>query len=118
MNRGCLFLGRSRDLPQWTMCKVRRAWIIDVTVKASGDPMNASFGQKPNQHSLARTLTEREVSVLALIADGKRNREISEALAITERTVKFHVSGLFAKLGASNRTEAVRLAVQRGLVQL
>lgn len=44
--------------------------------------------------------------------------EVSEKLAITERTVKFHVSGLFAKLGASNRTEAVRLAFARGLVRL
>lgn len=65
-----------------------------------------------------RTLTEREMTILALLAHGKRNREISEELAITERTVKFHVSGLFAKLGASNRTEAVRLALQRGLVHL
>jgi FixJ family two-component response regulator len=44
--------------------------------------------------------------------------EVSEKLAITERTVKFHVSGLFAKLGASNRTEAVRLAFASGLVRL
>jgi DNA-binding NarL/FixJ family response regulator len=58
------------------------------------------------------------MTILALLAHGKRNREISEELDITERTVKFHVSGLFSKLGASNRTEAVRLGLERGLVRL
>jgi len=82
--------------------------------------MTASNGRDSDQHPSrpARTLTEREQTILALLAHGKRNREISEQLAITERTVKFHVSGLFAKLGAGNRTEAVRLALQRGLVHL
>ncbi len=67
---------------------------------------------------LERPLTRREQTILALLAHGKRNREISEELAITERTVKFHVSGLFVKLGASNRTQAVRFALERGLVHL
>jgi DNA-binding NarL/FixJ family response regulator len=82
--------------------------------------MNPSNDRNPDQQPSrpARTLTEREMTILALLAHGKRNREISEELAITERTVKFHVSGLFTKLGATNRTEAVRLAVQRGLVRL
>ncbi len=53
-----------------------------------------------------------------MLAHGMRNREISEELDITERTVKFHVHSLFTKLGASNRTEVVRLALQRGLVHL
>jgi len=52
------------------------------------------------------------------LAQGKTNREIATALVITERTVKFHISSILAKLGAGNRTEAVTLAVQRGLVSI
>jgi len=66
----------------------------------------------------AEPLTERETGVLQLLAQGKTNREIATALVITERTVKFHISSILAKLGAGNRTEAVTLAVQRGLVSI
>ncbi|MDX1992913.1 MAG: response regulator transcription factor [bacterium] len=67
---------------------------------------------------LTEPLTERETDVLRLLAQGMTNREIAESLVITERTVKFHISAILGKLGASNRTEAVTLAVQRGLVSL
>lgn len=63
-------------------------------------------------------LTPRELEVLPLIAQGLLNKEIADALEITERTVKFHVSSILAKLGAGNRTEAVATATQRGLVRL
>jgi DNA-binding NarL/FixJ family response regulator len=65
----------------------------------------------------APLLTRREQTILELLGDGKRNKEISGELAITERTVKFHVSALLAKLGATNRTQAVRLGVRRGLIR-
>lgn len=63
-------------------------------------------------------LTEREREVLELLARGLANKEIANELIISERTVKFHVSAILAKLGAGNRTEAVRMAAQRGLVKL
>lgn len=63
-------------------------------------------------------LTERESEVLALLAQGKPNKEIAAALVITERTVKFHITAILGKLGAGNRTEAVTIAAQRGLVDL
>jgi DNA-binding NarL/FixJ family response regulator len=63
-------------------------------------------------------LTPREQHVLTLLAQGLQNKEIALELTITERTVKFYVSSILSKLGAGNRTEAVRLAVQRGLVKL
>jgi DNA-binding NarL/FixJ family response regulator len=63
-------------------------------------------------------LTQREQEVLQLLAQGKQNKEIAAELAITERTVKFHISSILGKLGAGNRTEAVRIALQEGLVEL
>jgi DNA-binding NarL/FixJ family response regulator len=63
-------------------------------------------------------LTEREVEVLRLLAQGLPNKEIAARLVISERTAKFHVSSIMGKLGASNRTEAVSLAAQHNLIQL
>ena len=59
-------------------------------------------------------LTPREQMVLQLMAAGLSNREIASSLAITERTVKFHVTAILNKLGADNRTQAVAMAGRRG----
>jgi DNA-binding NarL/FixJ family response regulator len=64
------------------------------------------------------TLTERELEVLHLLAQGMPNKEIANALIISERTAKFHVSSIMGKLGATNRTEAVSLAAQKGIIML
>ncbi|MDR5694933.1 MAG: response regulator transcription factor [Armatimonadota bacterium] len=61
-------------------------------------------------------LSQREREVLRLVAKGLSNKEIARALKITERTVKFHVTSIFNKLGAGNRAQAVALASQRGLL--
>jgi len=63
-------------------------------------------------------LTPREMAALKLVADGKANKEIATALKISERTVKTHLAHLFEKLGATSRTEAVKVATRRGLVRL
>jgi DNA-binding CsgD family transcriptional regulator len=67
---------------------------------------------------LAEHLTGRESEVLQLLARGLANKQIAAALEISEHTVKFHISAIFAKLGAASRTEAVRIGVRRGLVAL
>lgn len=66
----------------------------------------------------APALTPRERTVLEHLARGLGNKQIAVALGISERTVKFHVSAVFAKLGAGNRTEAVTRAAQAGLITL
>jgi DNA-binding NarL/FixJ family response regulator len=66
----------------------------------------------------AEPLTPREMEVLNLLAQGLQNKEIAAELMISQRTVKFHVSSIMSKLGAGNRTEAVALAAQQGLVEL
>ncbi len=63
-------------------------------------------------------LTERELEVLSLLAQGMPNKEIASKLVISERTAKFHVSSIMSKLGATNRTEAVSLAAQKGIITL
>lgn len=63
-------------------------------------------------------LTDREVEVLQLLAQGMANKQIALQLDISEHTVKFHISGIYTKLGVSNRTAAVRKGVRRGLILL
>jgi DNA-binding NarL/FixJ family response regulator len=63
-------------------------------------------------------LTPREIEVLELLAEGLPNKSIAVRLGISDQTVKFHVASICAKLGASNRTDAVRKALERGLITL
>jgi DNA-binding NarL/FixJ family response regulator len=63
-------------------------------------------------------LTEREREVLQLVAEGLANKQIALSLSISEHTVKFHLSSLYAKLGVTSRTEAVRTGARRGWVVL
>jgi DNA-binding NarL/FixJ family response regulator len=62
------------------------------------------------------TLSGRERQVLRLVAQGMSNKQIAQHLDITERTVKFHMTSIFNKLGAENRAQAIALAAQRGLL--
>lgn len=80
------------------------------------------LGQRSPQGSLAQPLAEpltaREREVLDLVGQGLSNKLIARALQISEHTVKFHVSSIYAKLGASSRTDAVSRGARHGLITL
>jgi DNA-binding NarL/FixJ family response regulator len=70
------------------------------------------------EHLGDAVLTAREVQILEMVADGGSNKWIAHELAISEETVKGHVSSILAKLNANDRTHAVTLAIKRGAIQL
>lgn len=71
-----------------------------------------------SENELIEELTPREMEVLQLLAQGLANKQIAHELEISEHTVKFHISSIYAKLGATNRTEAVRTGFLQGLIIL
>ena len=75
------------------------------------DRMSGGTGANPQD------LTVRELEILEMLAKGLQNKEIAVALSISTRTVKFHVSALLRKLDAGNRTEAVAVVAERGLIE-
>lgn len=70
------------------------------------------------EHISDEPLTGREIDVLRHVAGGNRNRDIAELLFISEETVKVHLKHIMEKLGASDRTQAVAIALQRGIIRL
>jgi DNA-binding NarL/FixJ family response regulator len=70
------------------------------------------------EHLSDEALTSREIEVLSQVAEGNRNRDIGERLFITEETVKVHLKNIMGKLGASDRTQAVAIAIRRGIIHL
>jgi NarL family two-component system response regulator YdfI len=90
--------------------------------RASGVAADAILIAPPrrgdHEAELVEALTSRESEVLELLAEGLSNKGIAARLGISDQTVKFHVASIGGKLGAANRTDAVRLAVRRGLIAL
>ena len=70
------------------------------------------------EHMSDEGLTAREIDVLKRIAGGNRNRDIADLLFISEETVKVHIKHIMDKLGAKDRTQAIAIAVRRGIIQL
>jgi predicted ATPase/DNA-binding CsgD family transcriptional regulator len=84
---------------------------VALTLLSQQPPADAPKASPP-----VDLLSEREYEVLRLVAEGLSNQQIGDQLFITERTVRFHVTSIFNKLGADNRAQAVALATQRGLL--
>jgi DNA-binding NarL/FixJ family response regulator len=73
---------------------------------------------EPADEIAPEPLTPRELQVLEMVGEGLSNKAIAERLGISDQTVKFHVASIGGKLGAANRTDAVRRAVRQGLLTL
>jgi DNA-binding NarL/FixJ family response regulator len=87
-------------------------------VHAGKRRLPAAVAQTLAEHISADMVSSREVQVLSLISAGKRNKEIAAELSIAEDTVKMHVRNILSKLQASDRTEAVTIALRRGIIHL
>ena len=81
-------------------------------------PVTAAAAAVRDDLTAIEPLTPREIEVLELVTEGLPNKAIADRLGISDQTVKFHLASILGKLGASNRTEAVRRAVRMGLVTL
>ena len=88
------------------------------TVHAGKKNLAPDVAERLAEHLGDEALTEREVEVLRLVAAGNRNRDISQSLLLSEETVKSYLKHISEKLRASNRTHALAIAIQRGIVQL
>jgi DNA-binding NarL/FixJ family response regulator len=94
--------------------------LVDVIrqVHAGKKRVPAEVASYLAEHLSDEALTVREIDVLRHVAGGNRNRDIAEQLYISEETVKVHVKHIMEKLGANDRTQAVAIAVRRGIIQL
>jgi two-component system NarL family response regulator len=101
-----------KDAPAEELVKCLR------TVHEGGTFIPPAIASKLAERVGTAELTAREREVLALVAKGKANREIGSELDVTEGTIKVHVNNILNKLGVASRTEAVNLAVRRGLVRI
>ncbi|HVR27416.1 MAG TPA: response regulator transcription factor [Candidatus Polarisedimenticolia bacterium] len=86
----------------------------------TAESLAAVFGDQPLEvaDELSEEITSRETDVLRMLAEGLVNKDIAARLGISEHTVKFHISSILDKLGASTRTEAVTQGIRRGLIPI
>jgi DNA-binding NarL/FixJ family response regulator len=94
--------------------------LLDIIrgVHAGKRRLPAAVAQKLAEHIADEAISPRELEVLSLMAAGKRNKEIAGDLSIAEDTVKMHVRNILSKLQVSDRTEAVTIALRRGIIHL
>jgi DNA-binding NarL/FixJ family response regulator len=87
-------------------------------VAGGGSVVAAEALDRLTDYMSSRKLSEREIEVLRLVANGMSNKEIAQQLYVTQDTIKLHVRSMLAKLQAADRTQAVVFAIQRGLLDL
>ena len=87
---------------------------------ATAESLAAVYGDQPLEveDEVSEEITSRETDVLRMLAEGLVNKKIAARLGISEHTVKFHISSILDKLGASTRTEGVTLGIRRGLIPI
>ena len=123
---------QNQSLPAWGMLPVNASEDeLGAAVRALGEGLwvgapallrnllrRPSVVEVSDTEPLTDPLTGREIEVLQMMASGLANKQIAVSLSISEHTVKFHLSSLYAKFGVTSRTEAVRAGARRGLVVL
>ncbi|RYY42273.1 MAG: response regulator transcription factor [Sphingomonadales bacterium] len=98
---------------------IRRELIDAIrAVHAGRRPISAEIAQEIAAHALDERLTEREVAILRLVAEGHPNKQVAWRLQVSTDTVKAHLKNIFAKLDVSDRTQAVIIAARRGYIDL
>lgn len=97
-----------------------RTHLLDTirAVRAGKKFIHAEVATELASHATDAALSEREIDVLSLIADGSSNKLIADRLTIVEDTVKAHVKCILAKLGVNDRTHAVTVELKRGIIAL
>jgi len=104
-----------------SLAAARRSDVDADAIMIAGDHQTTGPGSDDHDDEAGEfeePLTPREIQVLELLAEGLPNKAIAARLHISDQTVKFHVSSISGKLGAANRTDAVRRAARRGLIAL
>ncbi len=98
---------------------IRRELIDAIrAVHAGRRPISAEIAQEIAAHALDERLTDREVAILKLVAEGHPNKQVAWRLQVSTDTVKAHLKNIFAKLDVSDRTQAVIIAARRGYIDL
>lgn len=97
-----------------------RKELIDTVRKVHGGRKHIppEIAEQIAFHAADESLSERETGVLRLVSAGRANKEIARQLSISEETVKAHLKNIFAKLGVTDRTEAVITAAKRGIIEI
>lgn len=115
---GVLSVDATEDELAAAVCAVGQGLWVGAPGLVEGLMRFQKGGESLGEESLLEPLTAREKEVLQLMALGLANKQIALSLGISEHTVKFHLSSLYAKLGISSRTEAVRRGIEIGLISL
>jgi DNA-binding NarL/FixJ family response regulator len=115
------FLSKETDpeaIPQAVRAVAAGEAIVDLDLLRAALQMASSPAARPAEFRRAASgdLTEQEVRILKLMAEGMSNSEVAESLSVSRNTVKTHVHNIFAKLGVTDRTQAVILAMRKGMV--
>lgn len=98
---------------------IRRELIDAIrAVHAGRRPISAEIAQEIAAHALDERLTDREVAILKLVAEGHPNKQVAWRLQLSTDTVKAHLKNIFAKLDVSDRTQAVIIAARRGYIDI
>ncbi|MGD1929803.1 MAG: response regulator [Leptolyngbyaceae cyanobacterium] len=115
-----IFLGLQAGAKGYLLKDTEIDDLIDAirTIHAGKKYIPPAVGAKLAERMSLSSLSDREHEVIQLMAEGKTNQAISKQLHISESTIKFHISNIFVKLGVSDRTQAVLVAIKRGIAKV